>query len=631
MRYKSFKIQNFKGIKDTVISLEGIAGASVFAFVGLNESGKTTILEAIHSFSPDSETSRLIGDEEGIGVPVKNRVPRHMIASFTGRITVTATLTISSEDKEKICAQTKAEAGLLIEALPDELEIESADEFSNGDFVDSTFEVKTDLRVKKSRQQWRNITKEERGKIASAIYALMPDIAYFPTFVFDFPEKAFICGRNEVLDRFYKRVFQDILDSDGRGHSIEKDIIRRVRAEPLQVAWLDFLTKWGNRDDHEKIQQVMDRASAAVTKVVFGRWNQIFREETRGKEVVISHNLAEGEIRDRSGIMRKTNKHDVYIRFQIKDGTRRFNINDRSLGFRWFFAFMLFTQFRVTRASSRPILFLFDEPASNLHAAAQQKLIESFPQIAQGAHTLAYTTHSHYMVEPKWLEQTYIVTNREDTPSSSILDGASLDDESLDVKATSYRSFAEMHPNKTSYFQPIVDRLQIVPSNFDIKKSSIILEGKSDYYILRYAIKLQQKEDISLIPGLGAGTLSALAALHVGWNLQFLFLLDADTQGKIEKERYARDYGIPTKRLATLADIVSNLKVIEDLLDEEALKKIANNLNDKDSKANCRPNKSQIRRFFQERLASDNVISLGDGFKRASSALIDGLASRVKS
>ena len=102
----------------------------------------------------------------------------------------------------------------------------------------------------------------------------------------------------------------------------------------------------------------------------------------------------------------KTKEHDIFISFQIRDGTRRFNVNDRSLGFRWFFAFMLFTQFRVARVSTRPLLFLFDEPASNLHAAAQQKLIDCFPEIAKGSHALAYTTHSHYMIEPKWLELT---------------------------------------------------------------------------------------------------------------------------------------------------------------------------------------------------------------------------------
>ena len=50
MRYKSFRIQNFKGIKDTTIGLESALGVGVFALVGLNESGKTTILEAIDKF-----------------------------------------------------------------------------------------------------------------------------------------------------------------------------------------------------------------------------------------------------------------------------------------------------------------------------------------------------------------------------------------------------------------------------------------------------------------------------------------------------------------------------------------------------------------------------------------------------
>ncbi len=43
----------------------------VFAFVGLNESGKTTILEAIHSFSPDEATSELVGGDDKSGVPFK--------------------------------------------------------------------------------------------------------------------------------------------------------------------------------------------------------------------------------------------------------------------------------------------------------------------------------------------------------------------------------------------------------------------------------------------------------------------------------------------------------------------------------------------------------------------------------
>jgi hypothetical protein len=268
---------------------------------------------------------------------------------------------------------------------------------------------------------------------------------------------------------------------------------------------------------------------------------------------------------------------------------------------------------------------LFDEPASNLHAAAQQKLIESFPEIATGEHVLAYSTHSHYMIEPRWLEQTFIVTNRADDPAKNLLDEISLDDESLDIKVTPYRSFVNSHPSQTSYFQPILDRLEVVPSRFDLTRESIILEGKSDYFILRYAKRLLDFKELPLMPGLGAGTFAALAALHVGWNLKFLFLLDGDKQGKQERDRYTKDFGVPLRCLICLDDLGLEIKVIEDLLDDEALGVIRTQF-----KLDARPSKAQIHRFFQERLASENLQNLGSGFAEKAAQVLTTLSNRLK-
>ncbi|MCK1453395.1 AAA family ATPase [Bradyrhizobium sp. 35] len=626
MRYKSFRIQNFKGIKDATINLDGVGGAAVFALVGLNESGKTTVLEAIHSFSPESATGELLGGAKGIGIPYKDRVPRHLISTFTGDVSVTATVALNDSDKEQIAAAVKETAKLEVDDLPNELVFQRQQRFANGDFQNNYFSMRTNVSVRgNKRHKWRLPTHEETVALRDAIYELTPDIAYFPTFVFNFPKRVFLTDRGNSVDTFYSTVFQDILDYDGRGHTIERDIVGRIRSKELVVSWLQFFTAWAQHDGRDKIQHVMDRASVAVTRLVFGRWNTIFGEDTRGKEIVISYDIVEGEKTDDRGVSTKTQEHDIYIKFQIRDGTRRFDINDRSLGFRWFFAFMLFTQFRVSRAGpDRKLLFLFDEPASNLHAAAQQKLIDCFPGIARDDHMLIYSTHSHYMIEPKWLEQTFIITNRADAPGNSILDEISLDDESLDVKVASYRSFVNEHPNQTSYFQPILDRLEVAPSRFDINRSSVILEGKSDYYILRYAAKLQGMPDLPFIPALGAGTFDALASLHVGWNLDFLFLLDGDKQGLEEKKRYSQLYGISANRLATISELSGNIKVIEDLLDEEALKFIQSELSLPSS-----PNKSQIRRFFQERLASDKTTKISAGFSSSSKGLLHALRSRL--
>lgn len=630
MYYTSFRIQNFKGIKDTTIKLAEQSKAGVFAFVGLNESGKTTILEAIHSFSPDLATSEVVGGEGKSGVPFKDRVPRHLISNFTGDVSVTATLRISEDERAEIVSDIKSKHDLTVDpaTIPDDFPIERQQRFKNGDFVNNYFSVRCAVRVRTGRKrQWRNPSTDEQAAIRDEIYSRAPDIAYFPTFVFDFPKRIFLTKeRGDKVSNFYRQAFQDILDYDGKGHTIEDSIIRRVRSDEKKVPWLAFMHMWNTGDDKDKIQHVMDRASATVTQVVFGRWNKIFGEDAKGKEINISFETLEGEVRDQSGATKKTNEHDLFVKFQIKDGTRRFDVNDRSLGFRWFFSFMMFTQFRVAREGTRPILFLFDEPASNLHAAAQQKLIDSFPEITKGNHTLAYSTHSHYMIEPKWLEQTFIVTNRTDAPGGSVIDGLSLSDESLDIQATRYRTFVGTHPNQTSYFQPVLDRLEVIPSRFDIDRASVILEGKSDYYILRYAAKLLKRAELPLLPGMGAGTFGALVALHLGWGVGMIILLDGDRKGKQEKTRYQQLFGLRKESIFTLDDLVPVVTQIEDVLGGEAKDKIRFELGLSSS-----PSKSQISRFFQECLARDNIPQLGKDFELKAGAILDGLKERLSS
>ncbi|MCJ2018626.1 ATP-binding protein [Methylobacterium sp. E-065] len=631
MRYVKFEIKNFKGIKDATVNLKTDGGASVFAFVGLNESGKTTILEAIHSFSPDTVTGELLGGVNGEGVPFKERVPRHLISSFTGECAIIATLAVEDVDRDKIVKILKSEHNIIIDptSINGFVNFRQFQIYKDGDFVSDEFVLEERFKVKTgSQRKWRDPDEKETTTVRQVIYNLTPDIAYFPTFVFDFPERIYLTNCGERLDRFYRKVFQDILSFDGRGLTIQKDIIRRIRHDELKLPWSAFLTKFFQRDEPDKIQQVMDRVSAIVTNVVFGRWNEIFREAIGNKEVVVTYDTAEGKIIDGRGelVTSPRNEHDISVTFKIKDGTRRFNVNDRSLGFRWFFSFMLFTQFRTTESSSRPVLFLFDEPASNLHAAAQQKLIDCFPGIAKNGNVLAYTTHSHYMIEPKWLEQTFIVTNRSDAPGNkSVIDNAILPDESLDIKVTPYRSFVNQFPGQTDYFQPVLDRLQVIPSKFDWDRKSIVLEGKSDYYVIRYITRLFGFNDLPLIPGLGAGTFDSMIALSKGWNLQFLFVLDSDKQGEEEKKRYQEAFSLSGETLVMLGELLPAAKEIENLLDAAGKQVIQNEL-----QIQTPPTKNQIRRFFQERLASDRVESLGSGFDSKAKTLVGALKARLE-
>jgi hypothetical protein len=279
VRYKSFRIRNFKGIKDTTVELHGATGANVFAFVGLNESGKTTLLEAIHSFSPDDATSELLGGETG--VPFKDRVPRHLISEFSGDVSVVATLSVSLEDKRAIARSILHQGFKLsidIDSFPDEVTFERRQSFNNGDFKASVFMLHTMPKVRGAKERkWRNCTPEESDFVRDTIYLWTPDIAYFPTFVFDFPKTIYLTDRGGSIDRFYRRVFQDILDYDGRGHTIAKDIVGRVRGEKLTLPWFAFLEAWREHDDQQKIQHVLDRGRGRCDATSVRTLEQDFR------------------------------------------------------------------------------------------------------------------------------------------------------------------------------------------------------------------------------------------------------------------------------------------------------------------------------------------------------------------
>ena len=147
---------------------------------------------------------------------------------------VTATLSVTSDDKLEIASDLKRVHGITIDqsTIPDQIILERKQHFDGGDFKANYFTLLTPVVVKTGKQRTWRIPKDsdERIKIRDIFHQRTPDIAYFPTFVFDFPETVFLTDRGGIVDRFYRRTFQDILDFDGRGHTIEKDVVRRIRA-----------------------------------------------------------------------------------------------------------------------------------------------------------------------------------------------------------------------------------------------------------------------------------------------------------------------------------------------------------------------------------------------------------------
>ena len=198
MEYLSFRIQNFKGIKDTTIHLDRLIKASIFPIVGLNESGKTTILEAIHSFNPDQVTGNLLqlSSSQNNKTEFIKRVPRDKLATFTDNISVSAIILLNDLDKSTILNQIKELDFITdLDALPDTLNIQKYQSFNNGDY--KSYHIHINLPVfqtkpNKKARKFQTPSNEQKLAIYNIVTSLLPHIAYFPTFIFNFPETIYL-------------------------------------------------------------------------------------------------------------------------------------------------------------------------------------------------------------------------------------------------------------------------------------------------------------------------------------------------------------------------------------------------------------------------------------------------------
>jgi energy-coupling factor transporter ATP-binding protein EcfA2 len=313
MRYKSFEITNFKGIQYAKIDIP-TDEVTALALIGLNESGKTTILQAIYSFSPDEESKVLFEKGKNPDKPDIEIIPRDKISSFTGSVVVKATLTIDDEDAKEITSHLSSN-GIDIdpESIGKSIYVTNINTYKNGEHDSYNVTWYVNAKVKrKNQRKYRKWTPEEWPHIWRAFKNRVPDIAYFPTFVFDLPQKIYLTGHdNDPTNVFYKKIFQDVLDYQGSGLNIDENIVSRVRSSNFLVAWADFLSSFWGSSSQMRMTHVMDLASETITSVIIDSWNRIFGDSINDKKIEIEWKPEAGSTISAG--------HDIYIS-SIKSG-----------------------------------------------------------------------------------------------------------------------------------------------------------------------------------------------------------------------------------------------------------------------------------------------------------------------
>lgn len=105
MKFIEFNVTNYKGIKNIKLTLHP-EGSNVFTLIGLNESGKASILEAISKFNPAMNDDEIKELYSSIAIHTtednSNLIPKQLKANFNEQIVISATLTLNQEDKDYI-------------------------------------------------------------------------------------------------------------------------------------------------------------------------------------------------------------------------------------------------------------------------------------------------------------------------------------------------------------------------------------------------------------------------------------------------------------------------------------------------------------------------------------------------
>ncbi len=631
MKYNKFTIKNFKGIEELTLDLNQTPAINIFTLVGLNESGKTTILEAIDLF------------QNPIREDYSHRIiPKKLKHDFKGQIEITAELELVGNDIDKI---SKIFQNIFNHPLTD---------ITNNIITISrvyVFPTAKKMKYASDERYWGfemyGIINGERKNLDAEFLAnfnenylvnffkevfknFVPKIIYFPDFLFSFPHRIYLDDYKEIninqsekiMQIEYRNIISDMLTKIDKNNNIDiEKLLYKMKNSEIN-------------SNSDSLNSLLAKMSNLMNREILDAWNKNMGISPQGK----IHINQKSESRGPRDIAQDENLSETRycLEIVIEHNSDVYYIDERSLGFRWFFSFLLFIHFRKSRLTDPgETLFLLDEPASNLHQSAQKKILELLRKIATDC-KLIYSTHSHHLIDPKLIAGTYVVTNK----AIDYKDTQKLILQPTEITAKLYRHFMSTHKNQQDSYQPILDALGYQPSHLELVPNIVFTEGLSDFYILKYFMEIvfENKYVFSIYPGAGASKQGYVIGLYTAWCKPFVCLLDADIGGIRAKKKYIKQVGEQLgENVFTYEDICKKWKKykIEDLFstDDEKLEIIQKAFRPDDlssAQSSVTYEKSNFGHAFSYLYHSNKLIEINDETKEKFEFIIKFLNDKLE-
>ncbi|MGD0247876.1 MAG: AAA family ATPase [Candidatus Limnocylindrales bacterium] len=579
MLLKKIRIQRFRNFVDPQeIEIEG----DVTALVGKNESGKTTVLQALHRLKPanlqesrfDFVTEyprwRLSSDRKV--EPDIERKTRPIQAWFAleeaDALALEELLQVRPPARTTcFVARTYANAAPAIALhcpLKDVIEAAIADAAVDAKDGKALLAAEGADAAKAASKEAAKALKDQgeatRAKTLGAFPVALDRYSYLTGQGLTTEQKTELLKR--VPGFFYFSEY-DLLPGEHDLHNLTTKINSGTALEPEEES-VQALLSYANTtpddflgEDYNARKAELQASALGLTRKVFEYWRQ-----NQDLEVEFDTELEEvGRTSSGVPIMHRILK--ILMR-DLRHGGISTNFETRSAGFRWFFSFL--AAFSRFQESPEPIIVLLDEPGMSLHGEAQKDFLRFIHKELATSKQVLYTTHSQYMVDPARYEKLRAVEDR-----------STRENPDLGVVVTNVDVSAD-----ADTLLPVQAALGYSISQHLLLGAGwhLTVEGGSDFiYLQRLSEHLESLERTGLDPRLsviplGSGSHTPAFVALFARHLHVSVLLDGDRNGK-DAQRVLQQAakGIFREEGIVVVGDVASLPVakpdIEDLFDPE--------------------------------------------------------------
>ena len=285
--------------------------------------------------------------------------------------------------------------------------------------------------------------------------------------------------------------------------------------------------------------------------------NELFKYWKTNKDSHIDFKI-DKRVNDNSQIV----EHILDIR--IKNKGVSLPLKNRSKGFNWFFSFLVWFK-KIQEDEDSNYVLLLDEPGLNLHASAQADLLKFIDDLSEN-YQIIYTTHSPFMISSESLNRVRTVLEK---------DNGSIISDSIQEKDPN-----TLFPLQAALGYDIAQNLFISPKN-------LLVEGVSDLIILTAMSGILEsknrnrlKSDITIVPTGGLDKVATFISLLRGAELEIVCLLDSytDAQAKARMDQMIVGKIIQDNKICFFDEFIETYSKadIEDLFVKEDYLKLYN-------------------------------------------------------